>query len=106
MNTARNALERLSLDPEAQRLADERETALLVHQHYIASAFEAGKAKGAAEERLESVRSLCEVLSIEIDEAKERQLSSLEPDQLSCSCRSSRANDGGRRIGSNLCPLR
>ena len=46
MNTARNALERLSSDPEAQRLAEESETAQLMHQHYMASAFEAGEAKG------------------------------------------------------------
>ena len=46
MNTARNALEKLSSDPEAQRLAEERETGLLMHQHLMASAFEAGEAKG------------------------------------------------------------
>jgi len=69
MNTARNALEKLSADPEAQRLAEDRETGLLMHQHYMASAFEAGEAK----ERREPVRALCEVLGIEIDEAREGQ---------------------------------
>ena len=62
----------------AQRLAEERETALLVHQHYLASAFEAGQLKA----RREGVRSMCELLGIEIDEARERLLSSLELDQL------------------------
>jgi hypothetical protein len=79
MNTARDALERLSSDPEAQRLAEESETAQLMHQHYMASAFEAGEAK----ERRETVRSLCEVLSIEIDTEREHQLSSLNLDGLS-----------------------
>lgn len=63
MNTARKALERLSSDPEAQRLAEESETAQLMHQHYMASAFEAGEAK----ERRETVRSLCEVRSRHCD---------------------------------------
>jgi predicted transposase/invertase (TIGR01784 family) len=87
MNTARSALETLSSDPEAQRLAEERETSLLMHEHYVASAFEAGEAKGEAkglkEGRQEAVRSMCELLGVEIDEARERQLATLELDQLS-----------------------
>jgi hypothetical protein len=83
MNTARNALERLSSDPEAQRLAEERETAQLVHQHYMASASEAGEARGKLGERRETVRVACELLGIEIDEARESLLSSLDLDRLS-----------------------
>jgi hypothetical protein len=73
MNTARNALERLSSDPEAQRLAEESETAQLMHQHYMASAFEAGEAKGKAEGLRQAVRSMCDLLGLEIVEARERQ---------------------------------
>jgi predicted transposase/invertase (TIGR01784 family) len=83
MNTARNALEKLSSDPEAQRLAEERETALLMHQHYMASASEAGEAKGQLKERRETVRVVCELLGIAIDEAREGLLSSLDLDRLS-----------------------
>jgi hypothetical protein len=50
-----------------------------MHQHYMASAFEAGEAK----ERRETVRVACELLGIEIDEARESLLSSLDLDQLS-----------------------
>jgi predicted transposase/invertase (TIGR01784 family) len=82
MNVACNALERLSSDPEAQRLAEESETAQLMHQHYIASAFEAGEAKGLTAGKLETIRSMCELLSIEIDEGKERELSALRLNQL------------------------
>ncbi len=86
MNTALNALERLSSDPEAQRLAEDRETGLLMHQHYMASAFEAGEVKGEAKgerrERRETVRVVCELLGIEIDEARESVLSSLDLDRL------------------------
>jgi len=79
MDTARNALERLSSDPDAQRLADERETAILVHQHYMASAFEAGK----ADERRETVRTLCRVFGIVVDEERAQRLAALEASQLS-----------------------
>ena len=79
MNTALNALERLSSDPEAQRLAEERETALLVHQHYMASAFEAGEVKALRE----SVRMLCRIFDISIDDARSERLSVLDSAGLS-----------------------
>jgi hypothetical protein len=82
MATARDALERLSSDPDAQRLADERETAILVHQHYMASAFEAGEAKGEAKERRETVRILCRVFGIVIDEERAQRLAALEASKL------------------------
>lgn len=82
MNTARNALERLSSDPEAQCLAEERETALLMHQHYMASAFEAGEAKGELKERRETVRSLCRVLGVSLDEARAERLLRLDAAEL------------------------
>jgi hypothetical protein len=61
-----------------------------MHQHFMASAFEAGEAKGETKGearglkvgRREVVRSMCELLGIEIDEARERLLASLELDQL------------------------
>ena len=83
MNTARNTLERLSLDPEAQRLAEERETALLMHQHYLASAFEAGEARGEARAQKVTIRTLCRVLDITLEAAKTQKLEDLDPTQLS-----------------------
>jgi hypothetical protein len=56
-----------------------------MHQHYMASAFEAGEAKGKTEGARglrQAVLSICELLNVEIDDAKERQLSLLEVDQL------------------------
>jgi hypothetical protein len=44
-------VEELSSDPEARRLASERETADLMHGHLMASSFEYGEAKGRAEEK-------------------------------------------------------
>jgi hypothetical protein len=101
MNTARDALERLSSDPLAQRLAEERETALLMHQHYMASAFEAGEAKAGLKERRETVRVVCEVLGIEIDETRESLLSSLDLDQLSLLVQKLK---GERKWPVELCP--
>jgi hypothetical protein len=63
----------------AQRLAEERETALLVHQHYMASAFEAGQLN----ERRETVRSLCRAFGITLDEARSECLSLLDAAGLS-----------------------
>jgi predicted transposase/invertase (TIGR01784 family) len=85
MTTARDALQELSLDPTAQRLAHERETAVLMHRHLIASSLEQGRAEGRTEgfqvaDR--AVRALCAVLGIEIDAVKEKQLSSLDCDQM------------------------
>lgn len=86
MNTARNALERLSLDPEAQRLAEERETALLMHQHLMASAREAGEARGEVKGEAKGLRRavllVCQFLGIELDAAKERRLAELDLEQL------------------------
>jgi predicted transposase/invertase (TIGR01784 family) len=49
MTTARDTLEDLSSDPTAQRLARERETAVLMHQHLINSSLEHGLSQGRAE---------------------------------------------------------
>jgi len=49
MIVAKNALEELSLDSEAQRLARERETAVLVHRHLLSSSMERGRAEGRQE---------------------------------------------------------
>ena len=53
-----------------------------MHQHYMASAFEAGEAKGEAKGLQLAARAMCELLGIELDDAKEQQLSSLELEPL------------------------
>jgi predicted transposase/invertase (TIGR01784 family) len=49
MTTAKNTLEELSSDPVAQRLARERETAVLMHRHLMNSSLEHGLKQGRAE---------------------------------------------------------
>jgi predicted transposase/invertase (TIGR01784 family) len=78
MNTAKNVLEALSADPDAQRLAREREMAELMHGHMMASSFEEGEAKGL----VVAVRSLCNVLGIDIDEQRSARLKVLDADEL------------------------
>ncbi len=86
MNTAKNALEELSADSDAQRLARERETAVLVHRHLIGSSIEKGRAEGRVEGRVEGVLltigSMCKLLGIELDEVKSEQLRTLDVEQL------------------------
>jgi hypothetical protein len=81
MNTAKLTLEELSLDPEAQRLARERETAVLMHQHLVASAVEAAEARGRSG-MLVAVRMACRLLSIELDAVKLGQLERLPTERL------------------------
>jgi predicted transposase/invertase (TIGR01784 family) len=82
MTTAKDTLQELSSDPVAQRLARERETAVLMHRHLINSSREEGRAEGRAEGLREAVRTTCAILSVEIDEAREQLLSSFGCDRL------------------------
>src|SRR5512138_1280300 len=86
MNTAKLTLEELSLDPDAQRLARERETAILMHQHLVASAIEAAEvraeARGEAKGLVSALRMACRLLSIELDAVKLEQLEKLPIEQL------------------------
>jgi membrane protein involved in colicin uptake len=53
MSTARHTLERLSSDPQAQRLAEQRELDRAALQIYRGAAFEEGRAEGRAEGKAE-----------------------------------------------------
>jgi predicted transposase/invertase (TIGR01784 family) len=53
MTTAKDTLQELSSDPVAQRLARERETAVLMHRHLVNSSLEHGLEQGRAEGRAE-----------------------------------------------------
>jgi predicted transposase/invertase (TIGR01784 family) len=78
MTTAKDALQELSSDPVAQRLARERETAVLMHRHLINSSREEGRAEGL----VMAVRLACEILDIQLDAAREQLLSSFTCEQL------------------------
>ncbi|MGC4064579.1 MAG: hypothetical protein QM784_08035 [Polyangiaceae bacterium] len=78
MSTARSTLERLSSEPDTQLLAEQREMAQIAWQHTMASAYEEGEAKG----HRHTVRMLCEVLEIELDDNKQRMLEALSIEQL------------------------
>lgn len=86
MRTAKDALQELSLDPVARRLASERETGVLMHQHMMNASLEHGLKQGRVEGRVEGLivaaHVACQFLGIEIDAAKEQQLASLDCDQL------------------------
>ena len=90
MTTAKDTLQELSSDPVAQRLAWERETAVLMHRHLINSSLEQGREEGREVGRVEgraegfivAVHLACEMLGIEIDAEKEQMLASLTCEQL------------------------
>jgi flagellar biosynthesis/type III secretory pathway protein FliH len=91
MSTARHTLERLSSDPQAQRLAEQRELDRAALQIYRGAAFEEGRAEGRAEGKAEGraegeargrVLTLCEVFGIELDDAKRGVLGTLSVEQL------------------------
>jgi predicted transposase/invertase (TIGR01784 family) len=86
MTTAKNILEELSGDSEAQRLADERETAILMHRHLMTTSFEHGEAKGEVKGEAKGLRiaihSMCGLLGIELDTDKSAWISGLNAEQL------------------------
>jgi predicted transposase/invertase (TIGR01784 family) len=82
MTTAKDALQELSQDPESQRVARERETAVLMHRHTIAASLKQGREEGREEGLRVAVRALCDVLGVEIDATKEQRLASLNFEQL------------------------
>jgi len=94
MTTAKNALQDLSMDPDALRIARDRETAVLMHRHLMASSFEAGLAEGRGEGRAEgrsegeiagirlAIESLCRILGIAIEQDRAAKLTTLSAEQL------------------------
>ncbi len=82
MSAAKDALNEISSDPTAQRLARERETAVLMQRHLLRSSWEQGHAEGEARGLLLAVCSMCELLGIDMDEERTRQLSDLDRDRL------------------------
>lgn len=49
MTSARNALSELSMDPEARRLAKDREIAGLMHKYLIKASYKEGRQEGREE---------------------------------------------------------
>jgi hypothetical protein len=83
MTTAKDTLEDLSSDPVTQRLARERETAVLMHRHLINSSLEhglsqgleQGRAEGRAQEKAQSILEVFEARDIPVSaEHRERIL--------------------------------
>ena len=70
------------MDPVAQRLARERETAVLMHRHLVNSSLEQGRVEGWTEGLIVAIGSICEVLKIEILSEQKQRLSSLGREQL------------------------
>jgi hypothetical protein len=63
MATAIEALERLSEDPEAQRLAREREDSVRLYQMSLAHSHREGRTEGRAEGRAATLRATIERLA-------------------------------------------
>ncbi len=86
MTIAKNALETLSSDPEAQRLANERETATLMHRALINRSFHDGRVEGLVEGRNEAflvaIRSMCDAFGIELNAERITWVSALHADEL------------------------
>lgn len=90
MMTAKNALQDLSMAPDARRIASDRETAVLMHRHLMASSFEAGLVEGESKGRNEgeieglhvAIQALCRVFGIEPDLDRAARLTTLSAEQL------------------------
>ncbi len=90
MMTAKNALQDLSMDPDARRIAGDRETAVLMHRHLMASSFEAGLVEGESKGRNEgeieglhvAIQALCRVLGVEPELDRAARITTLSADQL------------------------
>ena len=78
MTSARNALAELSMDPEARRLAQERETAGLMHKYLLKASYKDGQKEGL----LVAVRTTCSILGIRLDAEKSEHLIQLDVNQL------------------------
>ncbi len=94
MKEAKNALDRLSEDPEVQELAERRRISLAFYQHDVQAAREEGRAEGKAEGRAEgeamgraeaqrvAVARLCDVLGIELDDRRHREIAAMSDAEL------------------------
>ena len=78
MTSARNALAELSMDPEARRLAQERETAGQMHKYLLKASYKDGRKEGL----LVAVRAICSILGIGVDAEKSDQLTHLSVAEL------------------------
>ena len=81
MTTAKDTLQELSSDPVAQRLASERETAVLMHWHMINSSLEHGRAE-VANGLLDAVETICDLLCVKLDATREQRFDLLNCDEL------------------------
>jgi predicted transposase/invertase (TIGR01784 family) len=82
MTTAKDTLQELSSDPVAQRLARERETAVLMHRYLINSSREEGREEGL-HIAIQAIHVICDILDIEIDAVREKQVFTLDVERLS-----------------------
>ncbi|MGE5786109.1 MAG: PD-(D/E)XK nuclease family transposase [Myxococcales bacterium] len=98
MSTAKKALEDLSMDPEARRIASARETAVLMHQHLLAASRKAGLVEGEAKGRAEGeakgraegesaalrsvIASICGSLGVELTAERTSELARLNTAKL------------------------
>jgi flagellar biosynthesis/type III secretory pathway protein FliH len=71
---AKNALEELSADPKARRLAEDRAIWHYTYDDGLATARDEGLAKGRAEGPQTAIRSLCRVLDVSLTPERAKQL--------------------------------
>ncbi len=81
MSLARTTLEELSADPEAQRLARERDDAIFLHEYFMARSRREGKAEGLRED----IRELCGAMALPLENSR---LEGLSIEQLRLAFRS------------------
>jgi predicted transposase/invertase (TIGR01784 family) len=78
MTTAKDMLEDLSSDPAAQRLARERETAVLMHRHLMNSSLEhglkLGEARGEARGEAKAVLAVLEARGLAVTDQQRQQI--------------------------------
>jgi predicted transposase/invertase (TIGR01784 family) len=74
MTTARDTLEELSSDPTAQRLARERETAVLMHRHLMNSSLEHGLRQGRAEGEAKALLAVLQARGLAVTDQQRQQI--------------------------------
>ena len=78
LRAAKTALEELSQDPAARRLAEERELAAWNHRYTMAQEREEGREEGLRA----AVQRLCQTLGIQVTEAQRASLSATTPEAI------------------------
>jgi len=82
MSLARTTLEELSADPEAQRLAREREDAIFLHEYFMERSRREGHEEGKAEGLRTAIAGLCEMLSLPVPDGQLEALNLAQLEQL------------------------